>query len=303
MPTNNRSSGCILTADIGGSHISAAIYIINSCTIQEESVIREDVISKGSADAIMTSWGKAFKQALKNSGQPVAGLSVAMPGPFDYEKGISYIRGLDKYEALYGLNIKELLAGLLKPDPRMIRFRNDAESTIAGEVLAGAGKEFDRMMGVTLGTGFGSAYSENKITKDINLGSEPYKDSIADEYLSTRWFLKRYNELTGIVLTDGVKELSSIAEKSKVAQDIFKEFATNMADFLAKPVVQLKPDVLIVCGNIAKASGFFLPELTKALHPLPIKLAQLGENAPLIGAATLFDDMDSQELFNSVNPL
>ncbi len=303
MPTNNRSSSCILTADIGGSHISTGIYIVNTCTIQEGSVIREEVLSKGSADDILTSWGSAFKHVLKNSGQPVTGLSVAMPGPFDYEKGISYIKGLDKYEALYGLNIKEMLAGLLKLDPQMIRFRNDAESTIAGEVLAGAGKEFDKVIGVTLGTGFGSAYSENKITKDINLGSEPYKDSIADDYLSTRWFLRRYKELTGIVLTGGVKELSLIAKKSKVAQDIFKEFAVNMADFLKKPVGQLKPEVLIICGNIAKASGFFLPELTKALHPLPIKLAQLGENAPLIGAAATFDHSGSQALFNSVNPL
>ena len=303
MPINDLPSSCILTADIGGSHITTGIYIVNTCTIQEESVIREEVASKGSADYILTSWGGAFKQVLKNSGQPVAGLSVAMPGPFDYEKGISYIKGLDKYEALYGLNIKDLLAGLLKLQPQMIRFRNDAESTIAGEVLTGAGKEFNKVMGITLGTGFGSAYSENKITKDINLGSEPYKDTIADDYLSTRWFLKRYKELTGIILTGGVKELSSIAEKNLVAQDIFKEFAINMADFLKKPVEHLKPEILIICGNIAKASGFFLPELAKALHPLPIKLAQLGENAPLIGVAATFDHSGSQAIFNSVNPL
>lgn len=303
MPINDLPPSYILTADIGGSHITTAIYTKNIHSIQEDSVVRLEVDSKGSADEILTAWGSAFKHVLNNTGLSVAGLSIAMPGPFDYEKGISYIKGLDKYEALYGLNIKELLAGLLKLNPEMIRFRNDAESTIAGEVLSGAGKGSDRVMGVTLGTGFGSAYSKNKITKDINLGSEPYKDTIADDYLSTRWFLKRYEELTGIVLTSGVKEFSLIAEKSKVARDIFKEFAINMAYFLKKPVEQLKPEVLIICGNIAKASAFFLPELTKALYPLPIKLAQLGENAPLIGAAAMFDHSGSRALFNSVNTL
>ena len=294
---------CILTADIGGSHITTGIYNINAQTIMETSVIRAKVESKGSADDILGSWGSAFKEVLKDTGVSVTGLSVAMPGPFDYEKGISYIKGLDKYETLYGVSIRESLAGLLKLDPQMIRFRNDAESTVAGEVSIGAGKEYDKVMGVTLGTGFGSAYSENKITKDINLGSEPYKDTIADDYLSTRWFFKRHYELTGVALIGGVKELSTLAAKSEVARDIFEEFAINMADFLKKPVKQFDPEVLIICGNIAGASEYFLPQLTKALHPLAIKLAQLGENAPLIGAAAMFEHIDNQAPFNSVNQL
>lgn len=170
----------------------------------------------------------------------------------------------------------------------MIRFKNDAEATIAGEVFIGAGKEYQNVMGLTLGTGFGSAYSKSGITKDINLGGEPYKGTIADDYLSTRWFLRRYNELTGIALTDGVKELSLLAEKSEVARDVFKEFAMNMIDFLSRPIKQLSPQVLILCGNIAKASKFFLPYLAQGLSSTTIKLAQLGENAPLIGAAAMF---------------
>ncbi|MDF2432341.1 MAG: hypothetical protein JWP44_1972 [Mucilaginibacter sp.] len=172
----------------------------------------------------------------------------------------------------------------------MILFRNDAEATIAGEVLMGAGKDYQAVMGLTLGTGFGSAYNKNGITKDINLGSEPYRDSIADDYFSTRWFLRRYNELTGKTLTDGVKELSTLAEKSDVARDIFKEFAINMVDFLSRPIKQIGPEVLIICGNIAKASAFFLPYLAEGLSSTIVKLAQLGEHAPLIGAAAIFGD-------------
>jgi len=303
MQINNLLSSGILTADIGGSHITTGIYNINTHAILQESVIRVDVVSKGPADDILNSWGSAFKQVLRDTGLSVPGLSIAMPGPFDYEKGISYIKGLDKYEALYGVSIRESLAALLKFDPQMIRFRNDAESAVAGEVLTGAGQAYNKVMGVTLGTGFGSAYSKNKITKDINLGSEPYKDTIADDYLSTRWFLKRYNELSGIALTGGVKELSYLAPKSKIARDIFKEFAINMADFLRTPVEQYDPEVLIICGNIAGASEFFLPQLSEALYPLVIKLALLGENAPLIGAASMFDNMNSKMSFNSVNQL
>ncbi|MDB5023587.1 MAG: nagK [Mucilaginibacter sp.] len=304
MEINSLSTQYILTADIGGSHITVGICHLESYGIVNQSITRAEVNSKGSITDILTSWTNAFQDVLrKNTALPVSGLSVAMPGPFDYEKGISYIKGLDKYEALYGVNIKQYLAGLLKLDPELIRFRNDAESTIAGEVLTGAGKGHQRVMGVTLGTGFGSAYSERKITKDINLGSERYKESIADDYLSTRWFLKRYHELTGISLSGGVRELSELAPKSTVARDIFKEFATNMNEFLSGPVEQLDPEVLIICGNIARASGFFLPYLSQGLNTVTIKLAQLDENAPLIGAAAMFDDPTRPALFNSVNQL
>jgi glucokinase len=199
------------------------------------------------------------------------------------------------------MNIRNYFSDILKLDPGLVRFRNDAESTIAGEVLAGAGKDCSRVLGITLGTGFGSAFSEKNITRDINLGSEFYKDSIADDYLSTRWFLSRYYELTGMSLAGGVKELAELAPKNAVARDIFKEFALNLSDFLSGPVRQLEPEVLIICGNIAKASEFFLPYLTSKLNTLPHRLAQLGENAPLIGAAAMFDNVAKPTPFDSVN--
>lgn len=301
MQIDNLSSPYILTADIGGSHLTVAVCNLATNAIQ--STTRVEVLSNGSATTILTSWGDAFQQLLKQTDFPIAGLAVAMPGPFDYENGISYIRGLGKYEALYGMDVKAFLADILKIDPQMIRFRNDAESTIAGEVLSGAGKDYQNVMGVTLGTGFGSAHSKNKITKDINLGSDPYKQTIADDYLSTRWFVRRYHELAGINLTGGVKELYAIAQQNEAARGIFKEFAANLSDFLAKPIEQFEPEALIICGNIAKAHEFFLPYLSGNINSIIIKLAQLDENAPLIGAAAMFRNTGGPITSDSVNKL
>jgi glucokinase len=304
MQINSLSTSFILTADVGGSHITAGICHLESYSILSQSITRIEVDSKGPAESILARWESAFEQVLqKNITASVSGLSIAMPGPFDYEKGISYIKGLDKYEALYGMDIKQHLADLLNIDPAVILFKNDAESTIAGEVLNGAGRNYGRVMGITLGTGFGSAFTENAVTKDLNLGSDPYMDTIADDYLSTRWFLKRHLALTGVPLIGGVKELAALAHGSEVARDIFIEFANNLADFLSGPIAQYSPEVLVVCGNIAKAAEFFLPHLTKKLNSIPIKLAQLGENAPLIGAAAMFDNQNDTASSNSVTKL
>ena len=284
----------ILTADIGGSHITAAVCNITTDTIINESLTRLELNSKGSAESILWSWQNAFDTAQGRSGVQVSGLGMAMPGPFDYENGISYIQGFDKYDALYGMDVKQYFANRLNLYPSEIRFRNDAEATIAGEVLAGAGKSQDNVMGVTLGTGFGSAFCSNQVTKDLNLGSAPYKTSIADDHLSTRWFLKRYTELTGVILS-GVKQLAILAQSSEQGRQIFAEFALNMSDFLADPLNRFKPDKLILCGNIAKSHPLFLPLLRSRLSDTNIVLAELGEQAALIGAAGLFKQTISRK--------
>ncbi|MEO3404911.1 ROK family protein [Mucilaginibacter sp. CAU 1740] len=283
------TSGYILTADIGGSHITVGICDLQQSLILPETLVRADVDSKAPAEVILNSWTDALKSSIRqHAGPGPDGLGMAMPGPFDYPKGISFIKGLDKYEALYGRDIRTYLADKLQLAGIQIHFRNDAESTIAGEVTAGAGSGYGRVMGVTLGTGFGSAFSENGITRDLNLGSDPYKDSLADDYFSTRWFRKRYDELTGKPLNGGVKELASLANDDPALHDIFGEYARNMADFLSGPIAMYQPEVLIICGNIAKAGPLFLPQLQEYLAPLEIKMAQLDEQAALIGAAASF---------------
>jgi glucokinase len=300
MQTYSLSSSYILTADIGGSHITVGICDLVSHQILEHSLCRVEVNSTDSAKDVLNSWGSTVEKVLNNHpALAIKGLGISMPGPFDYENGICYIKGLNKYEALYGLNIKQYFADFLNLDPPMVRFRNDAESIIAGEASTGSGKGFHRVLGITLGTGFGSAFCENKITRDLNLGSQLYKDTIADDHFSTRWFQKRYLQITGICLTDGVKELSGLAPESTVVGDIFKEFANNLSEFLSLPISQLQPEVLIICGNISKASKFFMPCLIdQKLNLTTIKLAQLDENAALIGAASTFDNNIETPSFN-----
>ncbi len=60
-----------------------------------------------------------------------------MPGPFDYEKGISFIKDQNKYESLYGLNVKEMMAERLGVSTDHIRLMNDAGCFLQGEVMGG----------------------------------------------------------------------------------------------------------------------------------------------------------------------
>lgn len=281
------SSPFVLTADIGGSHITTAICNTLSNTIVPESMARVSISSKDTAENIFAAWNKCFMASLTGFQPGVSGLGIAMPGPFDYENGISYITGLDKFDSIYGLDIRWQLAVSLGVDNAAIQFRNDAEAAVAGEVWAHFGKYYQNIAGITLGTGFGSAYYTAGVTKDVNWGSFAFKDSIADDYLSTRWFLKRYKEISDTRLSE-VKQLAELALTDSHALAVFEEFTLNLGDFLEGQFTLLQPQALIICGNIAKASAFFLPGLKERLKDVEIELAVLGEDAALFGVASLF---------------
>ena len=96
-----------LGVDIGGSHITAALIDLEKRTIIENSIKRSAVNSQESKEVILNAWVDIINEAfygLPNSSKYVG---IAMPGPFNYEQGISLIKDQDKFKALYQINVKE----------------------------------------------------------------------------------------------------------------------------------------------------------------------------------------------------
>ncbi|EOR93561.1 ROK family member transcriptional repressor [Arcticibacter svalbardensis MN12-7] len=297
---NCQEENIVAGADIGGSHITVALVNLKDKFLVKESTIRKDINSKGSESQILDGWLSAVKEAIAWHDGRVNKLSFAMPGPFDYKRGISLIKGLDKFESIYGCNIKQYFADVLDMKPENILFRNDAEAFLHGEVFCGAARNLDKVIGLTLGTGFGSAISQNGITTDLNLGSEPFLKSIADEYFTTRWFIKRFKELTGRDVC-GVKEISGCIEETKTCSIIFNEFSTNLASFLTPYLSEKQVFDIVLGGNISKAHHLFLANLKRYIKDnnllVDIKLAELSEDAALIGAAASFDILVNSKVY------
>ncbi len=290
MTSGTTNEEYVITADIGGSHITSGICNIQTHEILHKSISRFAVMCNSSAENILSTWIKSFKETREQVDVKISGLTIAMPGPFDYANGVSYIKGVNKYDALYGIDVRQYFADNLNLNPSQIRFRNDAEAILAGEVLSGAGSGdgVGSVLGLTLGTGFGSAYFCADTSRDLNLYCIPYKNSIADDFFSTRWFLKRYIDLTGSPIT-GVREMVEIEKSHEIVTGIFHEFAENLSEFMEEHLNTLKPDLLILGGNIAKSARHFLPKMKKLLPATSIKIAQLGEHAALVGAADLMN--------------
>lgn len=279
----------IIGADIGGSHIEAAIVDLGGKQLLDKSHLWKSVNPHASAEAVLDTWTQTIQTVMAAHPHPKTKIGIAMPGPFDYKNGICYMKNVNKYDSLYGLNVKNELATRLSLSPDCILMRNDAEAFLEGEMMVGAGRGFRKAIGLTLGTGLGTAVSCDGVTIDAALGIQvPLNAGVAEDYISTRWFVKSYFEKTGKALT-GVHELTLLIAQNPSLQSIFDEFAANLAAFLTFFIEKEQPEMVIIGGNIAHASAFFFPQMETHLKKYASKMvfrkAILGAVAPLIGAA------------------
>src|SRR5690606_10353209 len=122
---------------------------------------RHAVNSHADAKTVLSAWSAPFREVMAHYPDAHAVAGIAMPGPFDYENGISRMRNQDKYDHLYGMDIRRELAERIGLDGTDIRFINDAAAFLQGEVFAGKHTDRSKILGITLGTGLGTARWEN----------------------------------------------------------------------------------------------------------------------------------------------
>jgi glucokinase len=302
MAQKNLSIG----VDIGGTHITCAAVEIAEGKLLEETRSRVAYSHEDSAEVILKSWATALNDTIsKVDGAQLSGIGFAIPGPFDYRNGISKMK--HKFTNLYDVHIPTALRPQLSESFQLsesssrIRFLNDATAFAVGEAWLGEGRVFQKVVVITLGTGFGSAFIDGgvpvvtraDVPKEGCLWHLPFKDSIADDYFATKWFVREYEKQTGQKI-EGVKNLMEKNGTDEIAQKLFAQFGHHLAECLAPWLKKFGAEVLIIGGNIAHAlplfGEVFKNDLKKAGVSVKIAPSKLLENAALLGSARLLDD-------------
>ncbi len=287
--TKNCPEHLVAGIDIGGSHITIGLIDLKKKECIENIHVRDFVDSHATAEEILTKWADAIKELWVQSDAIIKKIGFAMPGPFDYPNGICLIKGFNKYESLYGMNIRKELAERLNIEPHNILFRNDAEAFLEGEVFCGSIKGYSNSIGITLGTGLGSAICKNGKTVDAELSVMDYHGEYIEESVSTRGLVRNYFRLTNKQLKDA-KAVVALYPKDENAVKSFEIFAKDLSWFLIRFIQKENPEALVIGGNIAQAWEMFMPtviqHLERELNVVPrIVKSTLMENAALIGGA------------------
>lgn len=257
--------------DVGGTAIKAAV-------VTEQGEVMEDTVETYSA---YSNQSKSFlldyffqliqKQAAKieELNFEIIGIGYAYPSPCDFDRGISYIQGQQKYDALYGVSLLDemklrvdndrLLRSHLIPEYRIV-FDNDARLFGVGQLFVGHARNYDKSLCITIGTGTGAAFIDHgQAIKNKEIYDHPFRASIVDDYISKRGILKIASEL-GLDSRWDVKEIADAAHRgNELAATVFIRFGQMFGEVLERYIDEFGPQAVIIGGQIAKAGELYIP--------------------------------------------
>ncbi|MDT4940316.1 MAG: hypothetical protein QOJ34_405 [Pseudonocardiales bacterium] len=272
--------------DVGGTHVTAALVDPTDWTVRQST--RYSLNADETAGTLIDRFWRAGNALRAPAG---AGWGVAMPDPFDYERGVGRFEGVGKFAALNGVDVGDALGTLLRG---RMAFLNDADAFLLGEWVAGAARGSRRTAGLTLGTGVGSGWLVDGMVADpgtppggrlhrMSIGGRPLEDVV-----SRRAIRQAFAAAGGDAHAD-VREIAEAARYGyQPARRVLDEAMSALGAVVGRCMSGFRADVLVIGGSMSAAWDLFeRPFRTGALgNGLPeVRIASEPDSAPLIGAA------------------
>lgn len=278
----------IAVLDVGGTSIKTGAVEFADGLDEDPRVIVGSALptlANESADAILDRLAESVDAALDLAGREVAGLTIAICGPFDLEAGESRMRGVHKFDDIYGIDLRAALRERSTVAGLPIRFARDAESAGTGEALQGAGRGIDRVLTATVGTGLGTCLTDHARPVEFvdgfgveHVGMRDTPWGRADDVLSAYGLANR--------LDVDMADLRDAVDVSANA-DAVSDHGTRLGTFYAPIIEEFDAHMLVIGGGFSAAFDRFGPSLQAVLGDVPTRPASLGAAGPLLGAAHL----------------
>ncbi len=304
----------IAGVDVGGTTIKTGLFT------EDGGLIRAFEVKTPSKEEIGTLWetiAEAVRTLLLEEGLPeesLAAAGVGLPGPIRDDGFLPRCVNL----GLKACEPEKELQKLLRVPVRAV---NDANAAALGEVVFGAGDGAENAVFLTLGTGVGGGVVVHGqvIGGAHGVGGEIGHWCVEPEETERcncggYGCLEQYCSATGIVRTarrilEKSTEASSlrgrelgcrlICDEAKAGDPLAKEalevFGRYMGFALSHIITMTDPDVIIFGGGVSRAGQILIDVTEKYIEKYyhigdahgPIKIAALGNDAGMYGAAAL----------------
>lgn len=297
--------------DIGGTTIKIGLFSVEGDLIEKWEIPTN---KEDNGKYILTEIADFINRTIETKGidkNDVIGVGLGVPGPVNKNGFVSVCVNL----GWNSLNVeKEFheISGL------PVQVGNDANVAALGEMWQGAGKGYQDVLMVTLGTGVGCGCVLNgKIVSGIHgaggeIGHMPVKD---DEPIAcncgNHGCLEQYVSATGIV-TQAKKvldqdarssslrnyeclEAKHVYDEAKNGDVVANEIVDSTCKILAKALAQIcsviDPEIIVIGGGVSKAGDILTSRITQsfkkyvfnACAQTPIVLAKLENDAGMYG--------------------
>ena len=267
-----------LCLDVGGIEIKAAPLDANGKMLSKIQYF--PAMACADKKTLLEHFAHIFTSICPADKVPIE-IDLAFPGPFDYENGICLLQGLEKYDALYGCNLRHAFAALSGLPQKRIQFINDAAAFALGELTFGSSRQAHKTLFTVIGTGCGSAFGvDGFLAAKGTLGvpphgyfyNAPFMDSCVDDYISRRGLEKLTKDLLGTPL-DGRALAARVAAGDTQAASCFLQFGVLLRDALSPQIEAFNPDMICLGGQIMRSAPLFLSPLEALCNEKNIKLS------------------------------
>lgn len=292
--------------DIGGTTTKIGLVDIHQKLIASTVM---DTNAKRPAEEVIGEMATRTLDLLEDQGiamDQCIGVGIGVPGTIDSKRGIVKYSNNIQWE---NVELTKIMGAYL---PIPIRIANDADCAALGEAVAGAGKECQDVIMLTLGTGVGGGIIlDGKIYEGKGLGGSELGHMVIVEngeactcgrkgcleaYASATALMREAKRATGEDLKP-----KEIFEGARAGDPKLQQLVQNYIGKLGTGIVNIvnifRPQLVILGGGISAQEEDLLPPLREMMKTgcfggekgeLPeIEKAALGNEAGMIGAASL----------------
>lgn len=295
----------VIGIDLGGSKIALGLVgpgeeILARRRIDTDADAGLDSVVERIAVEVM-----ALRERLAPA-EAIAAVGVGAPGPLDHIKG-----ELLTLVNLPGLSNTPFRRALSERLSLPVALDHDAKAAALGEFHFGAGQGRDSMIYIVIGTGVGAAiiYQGELLYGEGNSAGESGHMTVdprgrlchcgsrgcLEAYAGGPALSRQYATTTGAVISGG--EIAARARAGdEAALEVFDEAGRALGIAIASLAMTLNIETFVIGGSVAKAGDLLLGPARESLlgysfravsARLRVVASELGEDAPILGAATL----------------
>lgn len=289
--------GLVIGLDIGGSKTLAGL-------VRRDGEIerRERITTAPSPPAILAGARALCDRLIDAAEAPVSGVGIGSAGIIDTEAG-TVVFANENLPGWSGTRLADLEIGAGLP----IIVENDVRALAYGEAAIGAGRAYDSLLCVTVGTGIGGALIMNGAVwhgAGFSAGEIGYlvvgwrgeAPLILDQFASGPAIERAYQAAARADTRLSLREISRLATAGDAtAIDVIAKKARQLGLILSGCVATINPAALIVGGGVPQIGALwwdaleagFRETLPPPVAATPLLPATLGVDAVMLGAALL----------------
>ena len=308
--------------DIGGMSIKGAAVDSNGRVYEKFSM---PFIKGEPGEETIRKLAEIVKEYIAANGleNKIVGIGLGSPGTLDIKNGIvNYANNL----GWENLHVADIFHEIL---PYPVRLTNDANAASLGEAKYGAGKSYDSIIMLTLGTGVGGGIIINGKLYEGNEGKGAelgHSVIVVDGEQCTcgrRGCLETYAPATALIretkkamhsnrrslmwkvcpdidLVGGKVPFEAAKQGDKTAIDVLDNYIKYLGEGILNFCNIFRPNVIVLSGGIANAGDYLFDRVNKYIKDrnygykmtpeVKVVPAELGYDSGKIGAAALFFD-------------